>query len=30
MMYLRLRDMKQRGIRIPRTREINRPQTVIG
>jgi DNA polymerase-3 subunit epsilon len=30
MMYLRLRDMKQRGMRIPRTREVDRPQTTIG
>jgi DNA polymerase-3 subunit epsilon len=30
MMYLRLRDMKQRGVRIARTREADRPQTTIG
>jgi DNA polymerase-3 subunit epsilon len=30
MMYLRLRDMKQRGVRIARTRGVDRPQTTIG
>jgi DNA polymerase-3 subunit epsilon len=30
MMYLRLKDMKQRGVRIARTREVDRPQTTIG
>jgi hypothetical protein len=30
MMYLRLRDMKQRGVRIARTRAVDRPQTTIG
>jgi DNA polymerase-3 subunit epsilon len=30
VMYLRLLDMKQRGLRIARTREVDRPQTTIG
>ena len=30
MMYLRLKDMKQRGVRIVRTRDVDRPQTTIG
>jgi DNA polymerase-3 subunit epsilon len=30
MMYLRLRDMKQRGVRIARTRAVDRPQTTLG
>ncbi len=30
MMYLRLRDMQQRGVRIARTRDVDRPQTTIG
>jgi DNA polymerase-3 subunit epsilon len=30
MMYLRLKDMKQRGVRIARTRDVDRPQTTIG
>jgi DNA polymerase-3 subunit epsilon len=30
MMYLRLRDMKQRDVRIPRQRQIDRPQTPVG
>lgn len=29
MMYLRLRDMRQRGIRIPRTRQLDQPQATI-
>jgi DNA polymerase-3 subunit epsilon len=29
MMYLRLRDMKQRGVRIPRVRNTGSPQTTI-
>jgi DNA polymerase III subunit epsilon len=30
MMYLRLRDMKERGVRIPRERVVNKAQTTIG
>jgi DNA polymerase-3 subunit epsilon len=30
MMYLRLRDLRERGIRIARTRAVDRPQTTIG
>lgn len=29
MMYLQLRDLRQRGIRIPRQRQTERPQTTI-
>jgi DNA polymerase III subunit epsilon len=30
MMYLRLRDMKERGVRIPRQRLVNRMQVAVG
>jgi DNA polymerase III subunit epsilon len=29
MMYLRLRDLRERGVRIPRRREVERPQATI-
>jgi DNA polymerase-3 subunit epsilon len=29
MMYLKLRDLRQRGVRLPRSREINDPQTTL-
>lgn len=29
MMYLRLRDLQERGVRIPRQRQIDRPQATI-
>jgi DNA polymerase-3 subunit epsilon len=29
MMYLRLRDLRQRGSRVPRQREATRPQAII-
>jgi DNA polymerase III subunit epsilon len=29
MMYLRLRDLRERGVRIPRQRQVVRPQTTI-
>lgn len=29
MIFVRLRDMRQRGVRIPRQREVSRPQTTI-
>ena len=30
MMYLRLRDLQQRGVRIPRGGRVDRPQATIG
>ena len=29
MMYLKLRDLKERGVRIARTRDVKEPQTTL-